>query len=236
MKTISPVMRRRMLLDMEEKGLSDKEIREKYGIADNRTLRKHLGLAEKEREIREARIRILSENQAQHLAEIRATIEQWKGGLIAPWFGTTSLEVEHCPTGVLEGDLLFGSLREHLPFPALWRDYSIWKEKVEEYVCSCKKLLEETQQEAAQSRDPEIRRIAADIGTASTAGALGLERPLHEMMTRYRTRAEAQLKPLSDEIMILRERLANSLQEILLRRDYIVYSCKLCPAQLSPLR
>ena len=70
------LIRRRMLLDMEEKGLSDKEIREKYGIADNRTLRKHLGLAEKEREVREARIKILSDNQTEHLAEIRTTIEQ----------------------------------------------------------------------------------------------------------------------------------------------------------------
>ncbi len=236
MKTISPVMRRRMLLDMEEKGLSDKEIREKYGIVDNRTLRKHLGLAEKEREIREARIRILSENQAEHLAEIRAMIEQLKDGLIVPWFGAISFETALCPTGVLEASPLFCSLREHLPFPALWREYSSWKEKVEEYICSCKKLLEETRQEAAQSENTEIRRIAADIGSASTAEALGLARPLHDMMMGYKTRAEGQLKPLSSEIVILRENLTNSLQEILLRRDYIVYSCKLCPAQLSPLR
>ena len=70
MKTISSLIRRRMLLDLEEKGLSDKELKEKYNIADNRTLRKHLGLAEKEREAKEARIKILAENQAQHLAEI----------------------------------------------------------------------------------------------------------------------------------------------------------------------
>lgn len=236
MKIISLLVRRRMLLDMEEKGLSHKEIREKYGIADNRTLRKHLGLAEKEREIREARIRILSENQAQHLAEIRGTIEQWKDSLITPWFGTTSFETEHYPTGVLEGNPLFDSLREHLPFPALWRDYSGWRERVEEYIYICKKLLEETRQEAAESEDPEIRQIAADIGTASTAEALRLASQLHEMMTKYRTRAELQVKPLSDEIRILGEKLTNALQEILLRRDYIVYTCKLCPAQLSPLR
>lgn len=236
MKKISALMRRRMLLDMEEKGLSDKEIREKYGIADNRTLRKHLGLAEKEREVREARIRILSDNQAQHLAEIRTTIEQWKDSLATPWFGTISFETEPRPTGVLEGNPLFNSLKEHLPFPTLWRDYSIWTDKVEKFIDSCKKLLEETRQEAERSTDPEINKIAGDIGTVSTIKALALVKPLHEMMTKYRTRAESQLKPLSDEIRILGEKLTDSLQEILLRRDYIVYTCKLCPGQLRPLR
>jgi len=236
MKKISSLIRRRMLLDMEEKGLSDKEIREKYGIADNRTLRKHLGLAEKERDVREARIKILADNQAQHLAEIRTTIEQWKGSLATPWFGAISLETEPSPTGVLEGNPLFKCLKEHLPFPTLWRDYSSWKEKVENYIDSCKKLLEETRQEAEKSKDPEIKKIAADIGSVSTTEALALVKPLHEMMTKYRTGAESQLKPLSNEIKTLGDKLRDSLQEILLRRDYIIYTCKLCPGQLRPLR
>jgi hypothetical protein len=236
MKKISSLIRRRMLLDMEEKGLSDKEIREKYGIADNRTLRKHLGLAEKEREVRESRIKILSDNQTEHLAEIRTTIGQWKDSLMTPWFGVISLETESHLTGLLEANPLFNCLREHLPFPTLWRDYSSWKEKVENYIDSCKKLLEETRHEAERSRDPEIRKIAADIGSASTIEALALVKPLHEMMTKYKTRAESQLKPLSDEIRILGEKLTDSLQEILLRRDYIVYTCKLCPGQIRPLR
>jgi len=236
MKKISSLIRRRMLLDLEEKGLSDKELKDKYHISDNRTLRKHLGLAEKEREAKEARIKILADNQAQHLAEIRTTIEHWKGSLATPWFGTISLETGSHPTGVLEGNPLFNSLREHLPFPPLWRDYSSWKEKVENYIDSCKKLLEETRQEAEKSKDPEIRQIAADIGSVSTTEALALVKPLHEMMTKYRAGAESQLKPLSDEIRILGEKLTYSLQEILLRRDYIVYTCKLCPGQLRPLR
>lgn len=236
MKKISSLTRRRMLLDMEEKGLSDKEIREKYGIADNRTLRKHLGLAEKEREVREARIKILSDNQAEHLAEIRTIIEQWKNSLATPWFGAISLETEPRPTGVLEEKPLFECLREHLPFPTLWRDYSNWKEKVEEYVDSCKKLLEETRQEAERSTDPEIKKIVGDIGTVSTAEALALVKPLHEMMTKYRTRAESQLRSVADEIIILGDKLRASLQEILLRRDYIVYTCRLCPGQIRRLR
>ena len=60
---ISQQMRRGMLLDLEEKGMSHKELKIKYGISDNRTLKKHLDLAEREREARQARIKILADNQ-----------------------------------------------------------------------------------------------------------------------------------------------------------------------------
>ena len=236
MKKISIQTRRMMLLDVEEKGLSDKDLKEKYGIADNRTLRKHLGLAEREREAKEARIKILADNQAEHLAEIRTTVEQWKNSLEMPWFGTISFETGSRPAEGLEHNPLFSSLREHLPFTSLWRDYSSWTDKVEKYIDSCKRLLEETQQEAKSSSDPEIRKIADDIGKASTTNALALVQPLHEMMGEYKTKAESQLAALSDEIRALADKLRDSLQEILLRRDYIVYTCKLCPGQLRQLR
>jgi len=225
-----------MLLDLEEKGLSDKELKEKYNIVDNRTLRKHLGLAEKEREAKEARIKILADNQAQHLAEIRIMIEQWKNNLATPWFGKISFETSSRPTGDFEHNPLFRSLREHLPFPTLWRDYSSWTDKVEKYMNGCKSLLEETRQEAINSPDPEINKIANDIGSIQTAEAIALVKPLQEMMKRYRAKVESQLTPLLDEIRSLEEKLRASLQEILLRRDYIVYTCKLCPGQLRPLR
>ena len=102
MKKISSLMRHRMLLDLEEKGMSAKELKEKHGIADNRTLRKHLGLAEREREAKEARIKILADNQAQHLAEIRTTIEQWNNTLKTPWFGKISFETGSRPAGDFE--------------------------------------------------------------------------------------------------------------------------------------
>jgi len=225
-----------MLLDLEEKGLSDKELKEKYNIADNRTLRKHLGLAEKEREAKEARIKILADNQAQHLAEIRTTIEQWNNTLKTPWFGKISFETDSRPAEGIEHNPLFRSLREHLPFPTLWRDYSNWTDKVEKYINDCKSLLEETRQEAINSPDPEINKIASDIGSIQIAEAIALVKPLQEMMKRYKAKVEPQLMPLLDEIRSLEEKLRVSLQEILLRRDYIVYTCKLCPGQLRPLR
>jgi len=236
MKKISSLIRRRMLLDLEEKGLSDKELKEKYNIADNRTLRKHLGLAEKEREAKEARIKILADNQAQHLAEIRTTIEQWNNTLKTPWFGKISFETDSRPAEGIEHNPLFRSLREHLPFPTLWRDYSNWTDKVEKYINDCKSLLEETRQEAINSPDPEINKIASDIGSIQIAEAIALVKPLQEMMKRYKAKVEPQLMPLLDEIRSLEEKLRVSLQEILLRRDYIVYTCKLCPGQLRPLR
>ena len=236
MKTISSLIRRRMLLDLEEKGLSDKELKEKYNIADNRTLRKHLGLAEREREAKEARIKILADNQAQHLAEIRTTIEQWNNTLKTPWFGKISFETGSRPAGDFEHNPLFRSLREHLPFPTLWRDYSSWTDKVEKYINGCKSLLEETRREAINSPDSEINKIASDIGSIQTAEAIALVKPLQEMMKIYRAKVESQLTPLLDEIRSLEEKLRASLQEILLRRDYIVYTCKLCPGQLRPLR
>ena len=112
MKKISSQMRHRMLIDLEERGFSDKELKEKYGIVDNRTLKKHLGLAEMEREAREARIKILAENQSQHLAEIRKIIEKWKDNLRVPPYHAISLETSSRPTAILEQDLLFLSLKE----------------------------------------------------------------------------------------------------------------------------
>jgi hypothetical protein len=235
MKKISAVMRRRMLLDLEEKGLSDKDLKEKYGIVDNRTLRKHLGLAEREREAREARIKILADNQASHLSEIRRTIEQWKSSLETPSFNAVSLETASRPTASLEHNPLFGSLREHLPFATLWRDYTTWTEKVENYIDSCKKLLEETRKEAEDSPELEINRIANDVGRVKIAGA-DFTGPLREVMRVYKDKAESRLKALSDEIKALGDKLGDSLQEILLRRDYIVYACRLCPGQARLLR
>jgi len=203
---------------------------------DNRTLRKHLGLAEKEREVREARIRILADNQAEHLAEVRAIIEEWKGSLETPWFGTISFERGSRSTEGLERNLLFNSLREHLPFPILWRDYSSWTEKVDNYIDSCKKFLEETRKEAENSPDPKIKKIASDIGSANTVEAYALAEPLHGMMKQYKAKAESQLTPLSDDIRALGDSLRNTLQEILLRRDYIIYTCRLCPGQVRQLR
>ena len=81
-----------------------------------------------------------------------------------------------------------------------------------------------------------VSKMGSDIGSIQTAEAIALVKPLHEMMKRYRAKVESQLTPLLDEIRSLEEKLRASLQEVLLRRDYIVYTCRLCPGQLRPLR
>jgi hypothetical protein len=107
---------------------------------------------------------------------------------------------------------------------------------VDNYIDSCKKLLEETRGEAENSPDPEIEKVASEIGSANTVDAYALAEPLHGMMEKYKTKAESQLTPLSDDIRALGDNLRDTLQEILLRRDYIIYTCRLCPGQVRQLR
>lgn len=228
-------------------GCSDAEILKKYEESkkhgklgsmpyrtDVRFIRQRRKEYEAARKILEGHLKrqvdpIAARAKEEHLAEIRSLIEEWRNRLDTSWFGTISFETPSRPMQDLEHNPLFSSLEEHLPFPNLWQDYSVWTAKMENYVDGCKELLKNTRQEAKTSQDPETMKIADDIGRASTAEALALTEPLAEMMRRYGTKAKSQFAPLLDEIRALRDKLRDSLQEILLSRGYIMYTCKRCP-------
>jgi len=286
---------RRKLLEARGRGLSNSEIKGQFGITDDRTLRRHLKLAEQEQEARAVKTEILKEALRDHLAEIRQAIEGWKAGIrIQP--------VDVHPNAmagslITQSSRLFGSLKSHLPFPPLWRDYNQWETKYKSYVTSCQELREEIQKQAttymkldfasdtsnfshftsglrdwiiALVRDKlegkdmkEVEFRWKDLKISVKRGVLGGKRlfgypkgeELLEIIDQpdidtgfYEKQCKAlldfcltsgtvtNLSTLLDDLHNLESKIDNYLEEILLRRDYILYTCDLCPGKPRLLR
>jgi len=287
---------RRKLLEARERGLTDSEIKAQFGITDDRTLRRHLKLAEQEQEARVIKTEILKEALKDHLAELRQLIENWKAGIrvqpvtILPSVMANSMEFLH-------SNRLFDCLKGHLPFPMLWRDYNQWEGKYRSYIDNCDKLREETQKEAAtqtlldfmddsatlshlssQLIDWILRRVEYKLQKGSEGkfefrwkyykfetdkqpaearqmfvypgGNMFLEIiNQHEVNNEFYEKkcrellyfclkggTVANLFTLLDDLRYLETKIHNSLEEILLRRDYILYTCDLCPGKPRLLR
>lgn len=258
---------RRKMLEARDEGLTDDQIKARFSITDNRTLRRHLKLAEQEQDSRLVKVDILKDALAGHLAEIRSLIERWQGILRTPQVDEGYRGI-YSPSRSLEADSLFNSLREHLPVPILWRNYTIWKKSLDEYVNIWKMLIEEIKQLARSWQN--VRRIRDDFQqpVLKRLSYKALERKLEPFRFEKRESGdyeillvdgvetletsdalayEQQYKRLCDQVLgselatnlINRYRelraqepkIRESLQEILQRRDYIMYSCKLCPGQ-----
>jgi len=293
-KKLNPYDRRK-LLEAQDKGLSNSEMKRRFGIKDDRTLRRHLELAEKEQEPRVARTEILKEAIRDHLAELRQLIGNWKAGFRIPSVTdppstmTSSLESPH-------SNRLFACLKGHLPFPTLWRDYNQWEAKYRSYIDKCKKLREEIQREATTQMSldfmdsallshlsprlidwilyqvnyklrklSERRRlefhwkdykveidkqpVEVKLMSAYPGGQELLEiyppevnKEFYEKECRellyacLKSETVANLLTLFDDLSYLETEIHNSLEEILLRRDYILYTCDLCPGRPRLLR
>jgi len=226
---------RKTLLEARQTGLSDTKLKEKFGIADKRTLNRQLKLAEQEGEARAMRLEILKDALAGHLEEVSALIGEWNGGLSTPGVGGIYYDMPPIPTQYIEAMPLFPSLKKHLPFPTMWRDYANWKTKVRAYIEGCQKVMRGI-------GEAEKRSVSEDVfkqwGTESITKAIGLSEPLRRMRKKYTEAAEADsdLKVLLEQLKPIETKLHESLQEIQLRHDHIVYTCKLCPGQARLLR
>jgi len=287
---------RRKLLEARGRGLSNSEIKRQFGITDDRTLRRHLQLAEQEQGARTVKAEILKEALTDHLAEIRQLIENWKAGIrIQP--------VDVHPDAMvgsitfIQSSRLFGSLKSHLPFPSLWRDYNQWEAKYKSYITNCQKLREEIQNQATKQMKLDFASDSSDF-SHFTAGftywildhvqnklerkdmrkvsfrwkdlkisvegnvregkqlfAGPKEREILEIINQpdintgfYEEECKAvldfclsggivaELSTLFADLNALEPKIHNSLEEILLRRDYILYTCNLCPGKPRLLR
>jgi len=286
---------RRKLLEARDRGLSNSEIKRQFGITDDRTLRRHLELAEKEQGPRYARMEILKDAIKDHLAELRQLIENWKAGIrIQPV--TDPLSSMAYSIEPLHSNRLFDCLKGHLPFPILWRDYNQWEAKYRSYTDNCKKLREEIQREATtrmsldfmddsallshlSSRlidwilrqvEHKLQKVSerefefhwkdwmAEIDKQPTEVrrmSVHPDRVLLEIFNQHEVNKEfyekeclellysclegetvANLLALLDDLRHLETKIHNFLEEILLRRDYILYTCNLCPGEPRLLR
>lgn len=267
---------RKKMFEAREKGLSDAQIKAQFGIKDKRTLDRAMKLAQQEQQISVVRLQILKDALVDHLGEIRSLIEEWLGHLRVPLPGEIR-ELTLSPASDLENYPLFGSLREHLPVPTLWRAYSIWANKVNEYVNLCKKVTEQCSQEVGKlegvrrTTDSFARPILELLNNKIEGKTVknhkferkqyfkeeSGERMLdfetltvdgHEVLEATRALAYTdQYKALSDRILksemannlvvmfgelkALEPKIRASLSEVLLKRDYIMYTCRFCPGQ-----
>lgn len=292
-KKLNPYNRRK-LLEARERGLSDSEMKRQFGITDDRTLRRHLKLAEQEQVPRYARMEILKDAIKAHLDELRQVIRDWQAGIrIQPVVDPPGGMADSIES--LHSNRLFDCLKDHLPFPTLWRDYNQWEAKCKSYTDNCKKLREEIQRKAptqmkldfapdtsnfshltsglrdwifALVRDKlegkdvkEVEFYWRDLKISVKGGVLeGKQmfvetRELLEIINQSEINTEfyekgyqalldsclssetvANLSTLLDDLHNLEPKIHNSLEEILFRRDYILYTCDLCPGKPRLLR
>lgn len=269
---------RRKMLTLHEQGASASEVKKELGITDNRTLWKHLILAEAERRVDVARAEILKESLAAHLDEIRMLIERWKSILSVPNTDSTSSPSDMEALLACENERLFTGIREHLPFPLLWRLYKSWVDKGGEYLLGCEQLHNDIRSKApsvfelefsqehpqpgltwsfdrpmfnafsqkASGKAVEPRYLAGKLRPdggeyLQVNGAVVLcvekdaaayQEKYQQMLDEYLESAQlANIIDLFRDLRRLETEIHALLEEALLRRDYILYTCRLCPGQ-----
>ena len=221
---------RKRLLEEQQSGASRTNLKRMFGIKDNRTLDRQIKLAMEEEQVWIVKSEIIKDALVAHTTEVSMLIGEWKSNISTPRAGSVYYGMPLIPTQNIENNPLFGSLREHLPFPTFWRDYATWKNKVRAYIEGCQEIMKEI-------GEAEKRSVSEDIykewGAESTSKALGLSEPLNRMMGRYNKAVETKsaLKSLSEQLISIETKLHMNLQEIQLRRDHIMYTCKLCPGR-----
>ncbi len=282
-RKFSPEERKRMLERLEH-GATYTDLKTEFNIRDSRTLDKQLTQARQEQAVWVAKTEIIKESLRDHLAEVRGLVERWASSLKAPsppsfsrYPLSAAEEVEH--------NRLFEGIREHLPFPELWKKYNTFKAKWEDYLTICKQVHQEVLEEAGREwglqpiQGDERRRgltssfsweivdwsmkiaegavsvdkpqyVAASLGPESNVEYLQCDARVilyseddaltyadrHWAMISEWAKSDkiATLVNVLGELRVLAESMQNIVEEALLRRDYILYTCRLCPGQGKP--
>ncbi|MFC1964751.1 hypothetical protein ACFLWG_01945 [Chloroflexota bacterium] len=221
---------RKRLLEEEITGVSKSKLKTMFGIKDNRTLTRQLKLAMEEEQVSAVKSEIIKDALLAHLNEVGSLIDEWKGSISTPIAHSIYYDMSLIPTQEIEDKPLFSSVKEHLPFTILWRDYTVWKNKVRAFIEGCQKIMKEIGEAEKQSMPADTYK---QWGTESTSKAMRLSEPLYEMMVRYKktVKDDENLKALLKDLASIETKLHTKLQEIQLRRDHLMYNCKLCPGQ-----
>lgn len=274
------VFERRKLLEERDRGASIAELKERFGIKDERTVMRNLKLAEDEQEAKLIMREIRREAQASHLGEIEELIKRWKDGIkLSPYdIGVDTMAASRN----IETELLFEGVREHLrssEFRAVWDNYKSWKAKHREYVGKGKELPGEIRRKGKEIMErkvedypdaeprltpkfekPMIRALTPVIlggkpepfsfewQVATTElkllivnGENVLETTTDANEKVYQDRYQKlfddclkdmePIKGLFSDLGDCQAKIGRLLDKILWRRDYIRYSCGLCPVK-----
>lgn len=270
---------RKNMLEHLESGATAADLKREFSIKDPRTLQRQLRQAREEQTLQVARTDIIKESLREHLGEVRSLVENWSANIKAP----SPPSFNRYPMSeaeAVEQNRLFEGIREHLPFPKLWRSYQAFKLKWNEYVTTCEdlrrqvvekakekwglSLLENNEQRpgltASFSQDTLDYAIKVAMGKYQAEVLSYVTRPLlpqapeieyvmcndrtilyakdvwhyaeeHRSMITEWARSEkvVSLVKLLSELRDLERRIQGIIEETLLRRDYILYSCRLCP-------
>jgi len=83
---------------------------------------------------------LIEEAQKEHMLEIRDLIEEWRDCLYTPAIEEAVPDYHH-PISDVQNNHLFEHLKEHLPSPTLWLNYTIWADRIGSYLTSCEQLI-----------------------------------------------------------------------------------------------
>ena len=277
-KKFTPEQRRRMVERLES-GATATDLKREFGIKDPRTLQKHLRQAREEQVLRMARADIIRQGLGDHLNEVKTLIQDWSAAIKAP----SPPSFDQYPLSAakdVEQKRLFEGVREHLPFPDLWRNCRAFKLKWNEYITACEDLHRQVVEEAKKKwglslleKDERCAGLTASFswhtldraietamgdpqaGTPDyIAAPLNPQAPELEYLMcsdrvilysnqalRYAedhrsmiaewagSKKVAGLLKLLSELRDLERKIQDVLEETMLRRDHILYSCRLCP-------
>ena len=270
---------RKKLLEAQRSGASDSDLKRKFGIKDDRTLSRHLKLAEQEEQTSLVKVGIIKDALLGHHAEIRALIDQWKNNFKTPRPDEVyPVTLSHVDT--IKASPIFFSLKDHLPFPTLWRNHLVYVKKLDDYIAGCKNLRVEVTEKVKNWNgvkdvlenvaQPILSKIAEGESTNKIKPyefklsehsnypdktminaedipvfTISEETDSAYIEKQYQDYSEALLAGETGTNLValfsdlkngLEPKIKDSLQDILLRRDYIMYTCKLCPGQPRLLR
>jgi hypothetical protein len=155
---VKPGLRSDWLRRYEQNGESPPEIAKADGY-DQRTVRKQIELARREREGREARTMVLRNALEDHYSHLRNTAED--ADLALSWPPPRRL-----PLTLIKSPM-FRALKEHLPRSRIWRDLQKWDQLVDEYAVVIQKAKDKCKAEA------EVRGLKFAPGAGKTGIGVG---------------------------------------------------------------
>jgi hypothetical protein len=205
----------------------------------------------------------IAKARQKHLGEISHLINTYMISVRAPgiqylptWADEKGLELpftEHEPYSGIP----FYCVKEHLPFPILWQDYSFWLSKISEYFKTSNQLKQRISQDDClrallesgkikERKEFIVERVFRSISDRvkereprvlnrvkeCEPRVLNAQELESQIVTRYRWGQEAtQLIAIFSELETLGTKIRQYLKEIQVRCDYINHTCRLCPGQ-----
>ncbi len=136
---------RERMLRLRNQGKTVEEIALELGRSE-RTVSKQLAKGGSQVSQKEVGPNLVKAKEA-HMNEIRSFAKQWGTALRTPEIqdldNLRRLWEQGIPTDAIENNLLFGCVREHLPFPTLWQDYANWVETYHRFLDKSKSLVKQ---------------------------------------------------------------------------------------------